>query len=50
MYNKIVKKYQLNEESIKVKFTMLELNLKYMDDKKIYEFSYDLGFGKKKFA
>lgn len=45
MYKKIVEKHSLKEDSLKVKFTMLEMSLNYGHD---YKFSYDLGLGRRK--
>lgn len=44
MYKNLVEKHLLKEDSIKVKFTMLEMSLNYDTD---YKFSYDLGLGRR---
>lgn len=44
MYQKIVEKHLLKDDSIKVKFTMLEMSLQYGTD---YKFSYNLGIGRR---
>lgn len=44
MYKQIVKKHSLKDDSLKVKFTMLEMSLNYGSK---YDFSYDLGIGQR---